>query len=65
MKSLEERIADREARGKELAKQNSLDGKPSKEEIEAATSKTLTVPVEGDASKRAGGNKAPEWKPNA
>ena len=65
MKSLEERIADRKARGKELAIEASVDGKPSKEAIEAATSKTLIVEVEGDASKRAGGNKAPEWKANA
>lgn len=63
MKSLEERIADRKARGKELAEQNSPDGKPTKEQIEAATSKTMTLPVEG--TKTAGGNKAPEWKANA
>lgn len=70
MKSLEERIADRKARGKELAEYEATDGKPSKEEVEAATTKTLVVPNEGDSDsalkgKGAGGNKAPEWKPNA
>lgn len=70
MQSLEERIADRKARGKELAAQAAPDGKPSKEQIEAATTKTLVVPAEGDVAdalkgKGAGGNKAPEWKSNA
>ena len=62
MKSLEERIADRKARGKALAEQNA-DGKPTKEQIEAATSKTFLAPAEG--TKTAGGNKAVDWKPNA
>lgn len=67
MKSLEERIADRKARGKELAEQNAPDGKPSKEEIALATTQTR---VAADATseelkgKGAGGNKAADWKPN-
>lgn len=70
MLSLEERIADRKARGKELAEQAAGDRKPTKEEIELATTQTLVVPVQGDVAdalkgKGAGGNKAPEWKSNA
>jgi len=67
MKSLEERIADRKARGKELAEQASLTGKPSKEEIEAATSQTVVAPgtTSEELKGKGAGNKAPEWKANA
>jgi hypothetical protein len=67
MQSLAERIADREARGKELAKEASPDGKPTKEQIEAATTQTIVAPgtTSEELKAKGGGNKAPEWKANA
>lgn len=63
MKDLEARIADRKARGKALAEEATLDGKPSKEDIEAATTKTATGPVVVDDAAGKGAGK--DWKPNA
>ena len=66
MLSLAERIKDREARGKELAKEAAPDGKPTEEQIEAATTQTLVAPgtTADELKAKGGGNKAAEWKPN-